>query len=141
MRPRFPASAEFAVFLMLLVALVWALSRFYQPVRVIGLSMYPTLRVGDVAVVAKRGRATIGDIVLIASPGHELVLHRLVGYTPHGALMTQGDANDTPDREPVPPSEVAGRAVMIVPVGALVERWRAGLGYATMSAQSNTARH
>ncbi len=140
MRPRVLAAAELVVFAVLVAALLWAAGRFYQPVRVGGLSMYPTLRVGDIAIVARRSRPTVGDVVLITSRGHELVLHRVVGFTPQGGVVTQGDANQTPDSEVASPSEIAGRAVVIVPIGALVERWRASRGYATMSAQSNSAR-
>jgi signal peptidase I len=140
MRLRLVAAAELLIFVALAAALLWAAGRFYQPVRVGGLSMHPALHVGDIAIVAKHSRPTIGDVILIASRGHELVLHRVVGFNPDGELLTQGDANQTPDREPVRPAEVVGRAVVVVPVGALVERWRASRGYATISAQSNSAR-
>jgi signal peptidase len=140
MRPRVVAAAQLAVFLAIVVALVWALGRLWEPVRVGGLSMHPTLHVGDVAIVARDSPPIVGDVVLVRSPGHESVLHRVAGFTPAGALVTQGDANETPDREPAPPRDVVGRAVVIVPVGALVERWRERYGYATMAAQSNTQR-
>lgn len=140
MRPRMLAAAELVVFVLLVAALLWAAGRFYQPVRVGGLSMHPTLHVGDIAIVARRGRPTVGDVVLIASLGHELVLHRVIGFTEQGGVITQGDANQVSDREVSSQAEIAGRAVVIVPVGALAERWRESRGYATMSAQSNSAR-
>ena len=140
MRPRIVAVGEVLVFLALVALLVWGLGRFYVPFRVGGLSMQPTLKVGDIAIVALHSRPTVGDVVLIESRGHEPVLHRVVGFTSTGALTTQGDANRTADREPAQPGDVAGRAIAVVPLGALVERWRASRGYATMAAQSNTAR-
>jgi len=140
MRQRMFNAAELVIFVLLLVALLWVLGRLYAPVRVGGLSMRPALYVGDIAIVAKRSRPVVGDIVLIASPGHELVLHRVVGFTSNGTVQTMGDANTVPDREPVPAADIAGRTILVVPFGALLERWRQSRGYATMSAQSNTAR-
>jgi len=140
MRPRLVAAAEMLAFVALVAALLWTLGRFWEPVRVGGLSMHPTLHVGDVAIIALRSKPIVGDVVLVKSPGHESVLHRVVGFTSDGGLATQGDANETPDREPVSRRDVAGCAVVIVPVGALLDRWRAHYGYATMAAQSNTQR-
>jgi len=139
MRQRMFGTAEFVIIVALLVALVWALGRFYAPVRVGGLSMRPALSVGDIAIVAKGSRPVVGDIVLIAGHGHELVLHRVIGFTSSGAVQTMGDANTVPDREAVPAADIAGRTILVVPFGALLERWRESRGYATMSAQSNMA--
>lgn len=98
--------------------------RAFMPVRVSGGSMHPALHSGDLVFVSNGARATPGDIALIQQPGHGPVLHRVVRVGSDGALRTKGDANGTLDIEPVEPASVRGVVVGLLPVGALVERWR-----------------
>ena len=97
-------------------------------VRVSGGSMAPALWPGDVCLVTQVAQPSVSDIVLLAEPGHESrVLHR-VRALEGSALMTQGDANPVPDREPVAREAVLGRVSGILPVGRLVRRWQGASG-------------
>lgn len=113
----------------LLVAALAA--RSFGGVYVQGGSMEPALTPGDLVVYRRAPvDAGEGDVVLIARDGWPSgVLHRVVATRVDGAYTTRGDANPTPDRDPVPPARLLGRAVVAVPsgrvLGALVaaSRW------------------
>lgn len=124
----------------IVLALVWAAHSIVTPVRVSGLSMAPALVPGDIALVALGRRPIPGDIVLVRSPGHEQVLHRVVAVADGGSVRTKGDANPVPDFEPVPAGQVAGRCIGILPFGAWLARWRGRPLYATMASQPNSTR-
>jgi hypothetical protein len=81
--------------------------------RVRGRSMWPTLRPGDQVTVepATADDLRPGDWVLLQR--HEgLFLHRLLGFTKRGALLTKGDGHRAPDA-PWPPQALRGRAVAL----------------------------
>jgi signal peptidase I len=130
--------AEPVAVLGIVLALVWVAHSLVTPVRVDGSSMVPTLVPGDVALVALGRRPIPGDIVLIRTPGHEQVLHRVVEVADGGAVRTRGDANPVADFEPVPAGQVAGRCIGIVPLGNLLARWRGRSAYASMTSQPNS---
>src|SRR5699024_9486081 len=82
-------------------------------------SMAPRLPVGSVLVdkPVKAGSLETGDIITYVSE-NSLVTHRIVRirHTEDGpAFITQGDANDTPDREPVQPAQIRGELWYHVP--------------------------
>lgn len=112
-----------AGYMVLLTVLLLALA-VIEPVRVSGGSMRPALRSADIVFVRKTHQVSKGDIILIRRPGHEAVLHRVVDTEANGSLITQGDANDIADREPVAVRHVSGRVVAVMPVGAFIEWWR-----------------
>lgn len=102
-------------------AAAWALSTF-TAVYVGGASMSPTLIKGDLVVV-RRGAAglKVGDVVLVAKPGWpEGVLHRVVALTFDGRVQLRGDANPTPDLDPVPLEAVRGVVVLVLPTGRVI---------------------
>lgn len=101
---------------------LWAV---YEPVRVAGGSMYPALVTGDIAFVQRHAQPREGDIVLVRQAGHTPVLHRVLKVQGDGSLRLKGDANPVPDLTDVSSSDVAGPVVRVVPVGALLDRWRA----------------
>jgi hypothetical protein len=75
--------------------------------------MWPTLRPGDQVTVepATADDLRPGDWVLLQR--HEgLFLHRLLGFTKRGALLTKGDGHRAPDA-PWPPQALRGRAVAL----------------------------
>jgi len=114
-----PVRLALAAAALLLVALA---ARSFAGVYVQGGSMEPTLSAGDL-VVCRRApvTATEGDVVLIPRDGWSAgVLHRVVATGLDGAYTTRGDANPTPDRDPVRPAALLGRAVFSVPLGACV---------------------
>jgi signal peptidase I len=102
-----------------------------SPVYVIvSRSMSPTLEVGDMVVVRNVpfNSIHVGDIVVFSRPapggtcGAEIIVHRVVGITSGGDLITQGDNQQT---NPMPdePTEwpyvtancVKGEVVMSIP--------------------------
>lgn len=127
MRARLRAFVETLAALAVVLALVLAAGTVWQPVRVSGLSMYPTLLPGDVVVVSRAREVVKGDVVLVQVLGHGPVLHRVVSVSSGGAYTTRGDANAVVDRESVPAHAVRGVVVRVVPVGTLLRRWR-GVG-------------
>lgn len=96
------------------------LTRFYTPVRVVGGSMEPALRSGDMVLVSDAA-PEVRDIVLLEQPGHGPVLHRVVGRRA-GLFVTRGDANPTDDRTLARPEWVRGRVAVVVPAGRAVDR-------------------
>ncbi len=80
-------------------------------VRVCGQSMAPLLPAGAEVEISPRRFYWPGEIVAFRAPDGRLLIHRLLGYRPHGwglRLVTQGDAAPTPD-PPVALSAVIGR--------------------------------
>lgn len=94
-------------------------------------SMMPALRPGDVVVSRPAAAAEVagGAIVLVrnpARPGTTLV-HRTVGRTADGSLVTRGDANPVDDSTPVPAAAVLGLPRLRVPwVGLPLVWWATG---------------
>lgn len=118
----------------------WAAVQLFTVVRVAGESMHPALHTADVCLVRRRARVRTGDIILYAEPGYaSAVLHRVTGRASDG-YVTRGDANPVPDFRHLAPGYVCGRVIAVIPVGALLERWRGTGGGATLHNQSQTAR-
>lgn len=93
-----------------------------RPAVVGGGSMEPTLVRGDVCIAVSGLPVRAGDVVLF-SDRDSLVLHRVVGVSPGGGLVTKGDANPVRDRVLVLPSRVKGRVAATVPIGAWAREW------------------
>lgn len=100
-------------------------------------SMEPTLRVGDLAVVAPVAPADlrVGDVISYRTPKRPdvVVTHRLtaIGVNDAGRTVfeTRGDANDSADQIEIDPRGVVGRLVYAVPkVGYLVDFAKRPLG-------------
>ena len=111
---------------------------------VAGESMVPALRAGDMIVYRRYGPvAQVGDLV-VYEHDDALVVHRVAGCQLDGSLRTRGDANATPDADPVLPDAVRGVVAVIVPLGkalTVLERaWSAHEGGARLSYQSHTGR-
>lgn len=104
---------------------------------VAGGSMAPTLRRGDVVVYRRGVGASVGDLIVLGPPGRRFV-HRVVGRTPDGRLVTRGDANPIPDRDPTASASVAGRVVLAVPMSGLLTRLAASVPHARLWSQSHT---
>jgi signal peptidase len=108
----------------------------YVLVRVSGGSMKPALLPGDVVFVARTTQVSRGDIALL-KPGAGMVLHRVARVEQAGRVWTRGDANPIADLNPVARRDVIGRVVRVLPLGGIVERWRAKDGYVTLPTQPN----
>jgi signal peptidase I len=109
-----------------LVIAAWTAPRF-GIVFVGGWSMSPALVPGDLVVYRNAGRAVERDIVLVAARGAAPFLHRVVAVRLDGRLRTQGDANGSPDTEPVAPEDVVGVGVVAVPGGRALHAVVAGI--------------
>lgn len=102
-------------------ATAWA-ALCFAGVYIGGDSMSPTLVRGDF-VIARRGVAGVraGDVVLVEKPGWPSgVVHRVVGVEFDGAVRLRGDANPTPDLDPVPRASVRGIVVLVLPTGRVL---------------------
>ena len=88
-----------------------ALFGFRQALVLTG-SMEPAVQVGDWVVFKSQAVYEPGQIVLYQDNG-QLVTHRVVDVL-ENQLVTQGDANNTPD-QPVSHERVLGRMVLRVP--------------------------
>lgn len=91
-----------------------------RPTVVGGASMEPAMELGDIAVVREVRSETIevDDVVSYRRLDGVGVLHRVVGVQNVGdsrVFITKGDANDTPDMEPVRPSQIKGKVVFVIP--------------------------
>lgn len=84
-------------------------------------SMEPVLSVDDLIVIQTRSGYAPGDIVTYES-GSNLVTHRIVDTTADG-FITQGDANNAPDAQPVAPDCIVGKVVVSLPGAGLLLTW------------------
>ena len=107
----------------------------YHGYIVYGGSMAPGMRAGSVAVSKPTSpqELTVGDVIAHRlSPDSTPVLHRIVDITVVDSqllFVTQGDANRTPDPEPVAFEGTGDRVVYSVPfVGYLLHYAGNGLG-------------
>ncbi|WP_409329276.1 signal peptidase I [Trujillonella humicola] len=99
-----------------------------QALAVLSGSMTPGLPVGGMVFTREVDPADVevGDVITFAHPSDPAarVTHRVVAVDAAGGepvFTTQGDANDAPDRQPVPASAVQGEAWFDVPgVGRLI---------------------
>jgi signal peptidase I len=107
-----------AMVLLAAAVAAWALACM-KAVYVGGGSMSPALIAGDLAIVRDgTSGIKVGDVVLVDKPGWPAgVLHRVVAVTFDGRLQLRGDANPTPDLDPVPLDAVRGVLVFFLPTG------------------------
>ncbi|MCJ7706855.1 MAG: signal peptidase I, partial [Anaerolineales bacterium] len=113
-------TTSFVLIASLAVALLWFNTGMFgiRPTLVSGVSMEPALRPGDIVIVRPVSAESlrVGDIVRFRE-GRTTILHRLVeirGSGPDREFLTQGDANNVPDR-PVTEGEIEGRVILILP--------------------------
>lgn len=103
------------------LALLWfslGLLPFF-PTAVAGGSMSPTLYLGDMVIATEVSPDAIkeGDIIEFRQGG-KMVIHRVVYIEENDGFrqfITKGDANDSPDINPVSPSQVKGKVLFAVP--------------------------
>lgn len=102
----------------------------YSSAVIVSGSMSGTIDVGDLIICRTQQSYTTGDIITFreAYDGDSLVTHRIVSQTDAG-FITQGDANNTPDSQPVSAESIAGKVVCIIPkIGFFIEYLRTPLG-------------
>ena len=84
-----------------------------------GPSMRPALEPADVLIIERKVRSVSpGDIIVFPRAGWSGgVAHRVVAVLTRDRLRTRGDANPTPDREPVAAGSIIGRVIAFLPTG------------------------
>lgn len=103
-----------------------------KPLTVLSGSMVPTYDPGDVVIVrdADTRDLEVGQVITFqpTSDDPRLTTHRVIEVT-YGSegtrYITQGDANDAPDPDPVRPTQVQGEVWYSVPLVGYVSVWMA----------------
>ena len=80
-------------------------------------SMEPTLMTNDLVIVTERDSYEVGEIIVYQS-GRSLVIHRIISIN-GSEVVTQGDANNTPDHE-FSVSQIKGAYAFRIPLLGLV---------------------
>lgn len=81
-------------------------------------SMEPTIKAGDLIIFKEQPEYDVGDIITYGLQG-TCVTHRVIEKSDDG-FVTQGDANNTPDKKIISPYEILGEVEYIVPNGGNV---------------------
>ena len=109
-------------------------------VLVVGKSMEPKMRSGDLAIVRASDSYAVGEIVAYHVPeggpgAGTLVIHRIVGGSATAGYRMQGDNRDQPDFWRPRPSDIEGRMAVHVPgAGRILALLRDPLALATLAA-------
>ena len=104
----------------------------YKEMAVLSGSMEPTIPVGSLVYVkpVEASELEVGDVcTYYLSDGETFVTHRVMSIDPDAqTLVTQGDANDTPDGD-IQFSQVYGRADFHLPyLGIVIQNIRTPVG-------------
>jgi len=89
-------------------------------------SMRPEFAEQDLLLIKQvdAGKLQKDDIIAYYDEKGIVVSHRIIGYSTDDSgarlYITQGDANNVPDRDPVPGDRVAGQVVRVIPQGGRV---------------------
>lgn len=98
----------------------------YGAAVVLSGSMEPTLSTGDLIVVKEVDSYAVDDVV-VYQDGHSLVVHRIIEIDGEN-IITQGDANNTPDT-PIEATALKGTVVAHLPaVGNVVSFLKTPIG-------------
>jgi len=88
---------------------------------VISGSMRPELEVNDVVIAHEQKEYQAGDVILFREESGKTVCHRIISREADG-FVTKGDANSSADQRRVPPGDVHGKVVLVIPrVGVIQE--------------------
>ncbi len=89
--------------------------------------MEPEISVGSLAVIVPAENLEVGDVITFEKKD-ALVTHRIVSID-NSSLITAGDANDAPDKDPVERSRVVGELFLAIPfLGFFIEFIQTSLG-------------
>ena len=98
----------------------------YGAAVVLSGSMEEALSVDDLVIVHEEETYFLNDVVVYQS-GNSLVVHRIISID-GTTVITQGDANNTPD-EPIDLSRIKGKVVFAIPyVGTVFDIIRSPIG-------------
>lgn len=120
MRSGLGSSKAWILVAVIAVSLLWFNTGLFgvQPTLVSGMSMFPVMQAGDLAILryVDAAKIEVGDIIRFKQ-NNVFVLHRVWAIEGHpGALrfITRGDANNVDD-PPVLASSLSGRVIAVVP--------------------------
>lgn len=92
-----------------------------KPTSIVSGSMRPTFDVGDIVIVAKKRPELlkVGDIIQFRGEDSAIpTVHRIISSKKdqgRNFFVTKGDANNSPDRKPVPWEKVTGTVIFTIP--------------------------
>jgi len=91
----------------------------YSLKMVLSGSMSPTIKTGSIVAVKPVSSYKIGDVITFKKGQGEknILTHRIIGQTEQG-FITQGDANNVADANPVKEEAILGKVVLTVPYAA-----------------------
>lgn len=120
-KPKKPSIRGWTIVSILCVLMVWTstgLLGFYPTIPLSG-SMRPTIDIGDIAIVISTdpSKIQVGDIIQYWQE-EEMTLHRVFDIRQEGGeilFITKGDDNPNPDMDPVRPSQIRGKLILIIP--------------------------
>ena len=124
---KFIFSALYYVVLIVIIAVAVVLVLPVLPIKgniqtkvVLSGSMEPAIHVGSVIVIKPEDEYTIGDVVTFGKDTKTNIptTHRLVASHIENGVMyfqTKGDANNTPDGQEIPSSEIEGKVLFSIP--------------------------
>ncbi len=109
----------------LLVVLVFVLfpllpiDNNYSLKMVLSGSMSPAIKTGSIVAIKPALSYSVGDVITFKKgQGEENILtHRIIGRTEQG-FITQGDANNVVDANPVRKEAILGKVVLTIPYAA-----------------------
>ena len=89
-------------------------------------SMEPALSTGDLLIISETNDYAVGDVIVFQE-GRIAVTHRIINMT-QDHIITQGDANNTPDT-PITREQIKGEVILAIPlVGYLVNAIKSPVG-------------
>jgi signal peptidase len=95
-------------------------------------SMEPDISAGDVVIVDGSRSVDVGDVITFEDDADIPTTHRVVAIE-DGAYVTQGDANEEPDDQPVDPDRVLGEVAVTIPyIGYIIVWANSPLGYVAL---------
>ena len=95
-------------------------------------SMEPAVSPGDVVIVDASAPIAVGDIITFDDGNEVPTSHRVIAIE-DGQYITQGDANQNPDAQPVAPGDALGRVTLAIPYLGHVILWvNTPLGYVSL---------
>lgn len=112
----------------LLVGATFSLPRSFELRAVMSGSMEPTIRTGSIVFIQRSGTYVVNDVVTFQAKD-DTVTHRII-EADAGGFRTKGDANEEPDADRVPASQIWGKVQFSIPLlGYLVALLRSPQGF------------
>jgi signal peptidase len=105
------------------VAIVWFATGVFpvKPFLVPSGSMEPVINPGDIVFIepVQTDAIKIGEIIEYRNTTENInVVHRVIEIEGNGqnlSFIFKGDANNTPDADPVSPQQIMGQEILIIP--------------------------